>query len=155
MSSKAKRDIFCNINKPQDRVLYPFYASCVLIMLLFVGFAYLVIEHPLFENAMGYQAFLKSGSLARIKTTILGLGIMMAAVFLSLIYWAYYISNKVLGPYERIIEEMDRILEGKKTGELHVRKGDEMFTELLKRMNALIEKKQKVKVQEEQNFSLN
>ena len=59
-------------------------------------------------------------------------------VFVSL--WTFDISNKLVGPFERILRELDEINEGKKKGPLKAREGDEMFDELLKRINKLLEK---------------
>jgi Na+/melibiose symporter-like transporter len=63
-----------------------------------------------------------------------------AAAFLILIVclYTYYLTNKMLGPYERIIRELDAVLETRQKKELTVREGDDMFRDLLKRINALI-----------------
>lgn len=65
-----------------------------------------------------------------------GLGAM--ALIIGLFYWAYGISNKVLGPYDRIIRDLDKIVDGRSRKDLYVRPGDEMFEELVTRINVLI-----------------
>ena len=62
-------------------------------------------------------------------------------VELTLIYWVNYISNKILGPYERILKEFDSVLSTRNKKILKVREGDEMFAELLKRINILIKQR--------------
>lgn len=137
MSGKA-RDVFFNVNRPQERILYPFYASCLLILAFLVALAYLMYEHPLFRDTMDSQAFVTANHLGGAKAIILILGITFVIILFALIYWAYNISNQILGPYERIVHELDMILNGKGRRLLHVRKNDEMFAELVERINALI-----------------
>lgn len=62
------------------------------------------------------------------------------ALMIILIFWTLYISGRYLSVHERIIHELDKVLDGKENGPLKVRNGDEMFEELVKRVNALIEK---------------
>lgn len=57
-----------------------------------------------------------------------------------IILWAYYKTNKIIGPHDRIIRELDEIIVGKRKGPLTVRQGDDMFGELLERINTIIEK---------------
>jgi len=58
-----------------------------------------------------------------------------------LIFWAYNISNQILGPYERIVRELDLIISGQGRKLLKVRRNDEMFAELVERINVLITEK--------------
>jgi len=59
---------------------------------------------------------------------------------LLVVFWTYFASNKIVGPYERILRELDAILDGGPKKAIGTRKGDEMFSEILKRINVLIEK---------------
>ena len=63
-----------------------------------------------------------------------------AVSVLAVIFWTFRISNRYLGPYERVINDLDDVLSGAKKGHIMTRKGDVIFEELLKRINALIEK---------------
>lgn len=67
-----------------------------------------------------------------------GLGVMVLMVWL--FYWAYGLTNKVLGPYERIMRDLDKMIDENSQNELTVRPGDEMFGELAKRINLLVKK---------------
>ena len=57
-----------------------------------------------------------------------------------IILWVYYKTNKIIGPHERIIRELDETIAGKRKGSLTVRQDDHMFGELVERINTIIEK---------------
>jgi len=59
-------------------------------------------------------------------------------VLLVVVCWTYKISNRLVGPYERVLREIDGVLEGKGKKIIVARKGDMLFEELLKRVNELI-----------------
>ena len=47
-------------------------------------------------------------------------------------------SNSIVGPYERVLRELDDVLSGQKKDHIGTRKNDELFGEMVKRINALI-----------------
>ena len=53
---------------------------------------------------------------------------------------AFFVSRNLIGAFNRIINELDQILEGKKKGPLFVRKYDGLASEVLKRVNAILVK---------------
>ena len=176
MSPKVVRDIFCYTNKPQRRLLYPFYTACLLILVCLVFFTYLLLEYYPHVNKVESHPYTAHGKpLDSLKTLnlpspviqggvmnrhirwdfteiisiyggvgllIIFLAVMISVILLFLIFWVDSIYNKILGPYERILAELDRVLSGDKKGPLQTRKGDDkMFEELLKRINVLIVRK--------------
>ena len=58
----------------------------------------------------------------------------------AVIFWTFRVSNRHFGSYERVIHGLDDVLNGKRADALTTRKGDVIFEELLKRINALIDK---------------
>jgi len=56
------------------------------------------------------------------------------------IFWTFRISNRHFGSYDRIIDDLDDVLNGTKKWPLETRKGDVIFKKLVKRINVLIEK---------------
>lgn len=60
----------------------------------------------------------------------------------ALFYWAYKITNKVLGPYERVLRQLDKVIDGRSRRALTVRDGDEMFAELIGRINILMKQRE-------------
>lgn len=133
---KYKRNLFLNVNDKQQTILFPVFLACFFACLtgLFCLNYFLIFEKGTIElyNVSVDVNYLK------ILIPLLLLVIMIILVFL--IFWTYYISNKLLGSYNRIISDLDDIVEGKKKGTIGTRKGDVVFEGLLVRINALIKK---------------
>ena len=125
MKKEFKRDPFFNVSRFQERILFPFYLMCLLLCTCLGYFDYLLIKEPFFEHREKYLI-------------LIGLSGLLSLGLISLVWWATVISNKIVGPHERIIEELDGILTGNKKHPLYTRKGDEMYEELIKRINLLI-----------------
>ena len=66
--------------------------------------------------------------------------IVVFIISIFVIFLTYYMSNKIIGPFERIIKELNDVLEGKRKQSLETRKDNEMFGDLLKLINKLIKK---------------
>ena len=64
----------------------------------------------------------------------------VAPLLLFMICWMYYVSGKIVGPYNRILTELDKIIEKGQKRAISVRKGDKLFEELVRRINLLIKK---------------
>ena len=52
--------------------------------------------------------------------------------------WAYAVSNDVVGPFDRIIRELDEVIEGGARQPITVRQRVELAQQLLKRVNVLV-----------------
>ncbi len=52
--------------------------------------------------------------------------------------WAYAVSNDVVGPFDRIIHELDEVIDGGARHPITVSERDELAQELLKRVNVLV-----------------
>ncbi len=52
--------------------------------------------------------------------------------------WAYAVSNNVVGPFDRIIQELDEVIDGGARHPITVSERDELAHELLKRVNVLV-----------------
>ena len=70
-------------------------------------------------------------------------GVVLALTLLvnlgSISLWAYAVSNQMVGAFERIIRELDGIIEGGAKRPIAARGRDEFATALLQRINVLIE----------------
>ncbi len=65
----------------------------------------------------------------------------LAACFLAVVASTYVASRNVLGPFDRLLREMDEMLDGRRERKpLTVRPKDDLAKELLKRVNKLIER---------------
>ncbi len=126
MKRNFQRSILFNVSPLQERLLLPFYLTALLLCVCLGYFDYLLIQEPFFTH--------KEKSMV-----LIGLSLLLSLGLVFLIWWAYVISNKVLGPHQRIISELDNILSGGKKKPLNTRRGDEMYEDLIKRINVLIE----------------
>ena len=126
MKKEFHRDLFFNVSRLQERLLFPFYLMCLLLCVCLGYFDYLLVKEPFFTN--------KETSMVLI---ILSLLLSLGLIFL--VWWAYVLSNRILGPHQRIISELDQILSGGKKKPLNARRGDEIYEDLIKRINVLIE----------------
>ena len=132
MGKKFKRKIFNVSNHFQRHFLYPvviaFLIGCVVSWLSLVYFY--VVNIP--------TSYLKFEQFKQIIPLFL---VLFSFLMFCVMLWTCYAANKVFGPYQRILRELDEITCKKRLGPLVVRTGDEMFAELLKRINNLIERK--------------
>jgi len=127
---KLKRMTIFHVSKTQKIFFYPvivaFFLGCIVAWLTLT---YFIIGEYLVDPAID--------RLQRIIPILLSVAtISMFAV----VFWTFRISKRHFGSYDRIIGELDDVLNGKRKGPLRTRKGDVIFEELLKRINILIKK---------------
>lgn len=130
MPNKFQRQIFFHTNHYQRKFFYPLVIAFVLgclIAWLSMAYFFLLSVPP------------DGSEMNQIIALLPGFIVIFTLVMLSILLWTSYFSNKIIGPYSRILKELDEVLDGKRLEVLHVRKGDTLFDELLKRVNKLIE----------------
>lgn len=132
MKRPKKRILFFHINKYQKDLLYPILLSCFLGCLL----ALLALDYFYFDQA----ALICNFSLSHLKMLVVWFLPIVAFFIFMVGFQVYILSNKIVGPCNRIIQEMDLVLAGKSKKHLRVRRGDEMFQKITDRINALIDK---------------
>ncbi|MBF0101834.1 MAG: hypothetical protein HQK77_13095 [Desulfobacterales bacterium] len=142
MDKIPPRSLIFHVNKYQVRLILPILISIILIMILLGLFYYLSFHttQTVYDTDKSTMVVFNHylGMLEKMIPIIL---ILLCILIVVLVYWIYYISNKLVGPFDRIVRELDQIMDGtKKKHPITVRKGDEMFDQLLKRVNQLIEK---------------
>lgn len=147
MSLPKKRNPLL-LNKFQQLVLYPVLAACVLACGISL---YCVFYMQYMDDHLGYFSGGGAASLQqltpwavefnRINRFVPAVLSLLVVALVVVIIWAWYISYKLLGPYERILRELDEMVSDKIDHQLDTRKGDLMFDELVKRINALLGKK--------------
>jgi hypothetical protein len=59
-----------------------------------------------------------------------------------MLYLSYKITHRLLGPFDRIIKELDGCIEGQKQGPIIIRKADKCY-QCVKRINILLDKLKK------------
>lgn len=133
---KYKRNLFLNVNDKQQTILFPVFVACFCACLvsLFCLNYFFIFERETIE------VYNVSVDVNLLKVVIPLMLIMIMVILIFLIFWTYYISNKLLGSYNRIIRELDGIVDGKTRGPIGTRKGDLVFEGLLERINILLKK---------------
>ena len=97
------------------------------------------MAHPLFFNPGKYLPLAEKENFVVVKRNMIYFTFLAVLSLLFLIYWAYYVSNKILGAYERILNELDAMTAAKTKRPLKVRAGDDgMFTQLIIRINKFV-----------------
>jgi len=127
---KFKRTTIFHVSKAQRIFFYPviaaFFLGCIVSWL---SLTYFVIGEYILDPDFN--------QLRKIIPILLGaVSILMFVV----IFWTFRISNRHFGSYDRIIDDLDDVLNGTKKWPLETRKDDVIFGKLVKRINVLIEK---------------
>ncbi|MBF0102635.1 MAG: hypothetical protein HQK77_17170 [Desulfobacterales bacterium] len=135
-----KRSLIFNLNPFQVRLLFPILIAISVIFIL-IAVMYYVSYHTdmiVYENKAA-TTILYQSNLGKLELLLPMMIIVLSFLVIILIYWSYYVSNKIVGPCERVMREMDQIIEGRR-GYIPItsRDGDEMFTQLLMRINVFI-----------------
>ena len=136
VSEKTKRKFILNVNKYQKHIIYPILAFSWIAGIM----VYLCLEFIVTININPNIAKIFSFDTVQIQQAIPYFLMIIIVMLIFIILWAYYKTNKIIGPHDRIIRELDEIIVGKRKGTLTVRQGDDMFGELLERINTIIEK---------------
>ncbi len=136
VSEKTNRKFILNISNYQKHIIYPILAFCWIAGIM----VYLCLEFIVTININPNIAKMFSFDTVQIQQAIPYFLMIIIVMLIFIILWAYYKTNKIIGPHDRIIRELDEIIVGKRKGPLTVRQGDDMFGELLERINTIIEK---------------
>ncbi|MBF0225438.1 MAG: hypothetical protein HQK76_08300 [Desulfobacterales bacterium] len=142
MSKPFKRNIFTHTNKYQIRIILPLMVTIFLILILTSVLYYFSFhtDSAVYESEKSTMIFYnyQIELFKQIMPFILALFSLLVII---LIYWTYHLTNKVLGPFDRIINELDKMIHGDKEWTLlTTRDGDDMFEQLLQRINYIVNK---------------
>ena len=136
MTDKTQRSLLLNTNKFEKLIIYPTLIFCLLAALL----VFLCLEYNVRISVYPRESTILNIDTAQFREAIPYMLIGISLILICIISWTYYVVNKIVGPHDRIIKELEEVIEGKKTDALTVRKDDKMFAELLDKINKLIEK---------------
>ena len=147
MATQHKRNPFLNTNEYQRRIIFsitvPSIIACGVCLATMVYIHY-ISSHIIFYSHVDFNKpeiyipwFL---DLNRFSSMIPSFLFMISFLMLAAIVWSFDFSNKLLGPHDRIVSAIDDVLAGKGKAPIVLRRNDDMFQELVKRINVLIEK---------------
>ncbi|MDO8580829.1 MAG: hypothetical protein Q7S13_05050 [Candidatus Omnitrophota bacterium] len=134
MPSLFKRNVYTNVNQYQARMLWPVLLCCCFACIFIILFLFSLVA------SLTEAKEIFSIKMVNIKALMPWIVIVISFCLILIAVLGFHISNKILGGSERIIRELDIILEGKSKNPITSRQGDELLEELLKRINALIER---------------
>jgi len=133
LSKKLARNIITHLNKFQKQIIFPVLIACLsscVSTLMCVAYIYFPDDYMIFNGI----------TIEKLRFYIPWILIFTSSLLVVVIFWTYYMSNKLVGPYERIMRDLDKIAEGQSKEALTTRKGDEMFEDLVNRINAIVKK---------------
>jgi len=140
MKKAFKRNMLFNMNRFQATLILPILFIMILVQILLGVLFYLsVAETSMVLEQFDSQAVVYQQLLVKYQRYFPLVIAAISLLIFILVYWTLYITNKILGPHERIIRELDHMISGKKEFKpLTTRPNDQMFEELLLRVNFLI-----------------
>ncbi|MDP1853184.1 MAG: hypothetical protein Q8L26_03115 [Candidatus Omnitrophota bacterium] len=134
--NRRKRRIFAN-QLHKEVLLLVFLAAIIPVIIVSLCLYYLIFN--ITASEIGIPEFIAYNIIpAAQKVTLILLVSAPTIIFLILIF-AYKVSHKIVGPFDRIIRELDEIIEGKKKNHIALRKSDK-FCPLVEKINKLLDK---------------
>ena len=122
----------------RDMFFIIFLASILPAFITGIGLFYLIFyitaEEIAIPKAIAYNII---PAARKVTTVIL---IMTPLVVLGILTLAYQITHKMIGPFDRIVNELDQRIKKTKSGPIHIRKNDK-FSPLVDKINQLLEGK--------------
>ena len=140
MSEKINRKFLLNLNKYQKHIIYPILVFCFIVaIMVYLCLQVLVVKNFTYGSfkLLGFDSIFAS---IQFQTAIQFFLLVILIMLVFIISWIYHQTNKIIGPHDRIIRELDEIILGKRKDALTVRKDDDMFGELVDRINTIIGK---------------
>ena len=140
MSEKINRKFLLNLNKYQKHIIYPILVFCfIAVIMIYLCLQVLVVKNFTYGsfNLLGFDSIFAS---IQFQNAIQFFLLVILIMLIFIILWIYHQTNKIIGPHDRIIRELDEIILGKRKDALTVRKDDDMFGELVDRINTIIGK---------------
>ncbi len=123
------------MNKYQRQIIvlafYPTLVTCISILILAKLFYKQLVNIIVYNSTASSIHFINQwGSL----TTFI-----VWCLFVLVLIWGYSISQKMVGAFIRVLRELDTIIEGGERKHIAVRQKDDLASELLQRINILID----------------
>ncbi len=134
-NNRKKRNVFLTANKYQDKIILLSFLPSAFIFLAFMAIVF--IGNPIITKAIYHSSYPEMVKMVLTFTGAIVFCICLI-VLLSMIM-SFVISHHIVGPFGRIIKELDDVLAGKNQKMITSRPGDDLATEVLKRVNPLVD----------------
>jgi hypothetical protein len=123
--------------KLQNQIIWMIFTAMAIPTVILGGSMYFMIvklsapdaavsAHEVIVSVMGYVA------------------VLFPVLIAGLLFWAFHGTNKLVGPIERMTQELDRRIEGEKSGPIVLRPGDKLIP-LVDKINVLLEERDNLK----------
>ncbi|UCG35301.1 MAG: hypothetical protein JSW17_00435 [Candidatus Omnitrophota bacterium] len=136
MKKNRRRQFFANKLHRQTFLLFS-VAALVPTALAAISLYYLIFGVT--ANQMGFLEAIASNIIPASRKVIIILLVVTPIVLAVLLVFAYRMTHAMLGPYDRIIKELDDRIKGKESGDISLRKKDK-FWPLVNKINRLLHK---------------
>jgi len=136
MKRNRRRQFFANKLHRQTFLLFSI-AALMPAILASIALYYLIFGVT--ANEMGFLEAIASNLIPASRKVALILLAVTPIVILVLLVFAYRMTHTMLGPYDRIIKELDDRITGKKSEDISLRKKDK-FWPLVNKINRLLHK---------------
>ena len=139
MSKRKRRQFFAN-KMHRELFLLVLFAALLPAIITGVSLYYLIFN--ITADQLGIPEAIASSIIPAAQQVISITAIATPILVLIILILAHKITHKVVGPFDRVIRELDECIEGSKQGHIILRKGDK-FLPLVERINALLNKLKK------------
>jgi uncharacterized iron-regulated membrane protein len=123
--------------KLQNQIIWMIFTAMAIPTVILGGSMYFMITklsapdaavsaHEVIVSVMGYVA------------------VLFPVLIAGLLFWVFHGTNKLVGPIERMTQELDRRIEGEKSGPIVLRPGDKLIP-LVDKINVLLEERDNLK----------
>lgn len=137
--SDRRKTIFAN-KLHRETFLLVFLAALVPTLLATISLYYLIFGVTAMQlgipEAIAYNIIPAAQKVTMILVTIAPI------IILGILLFAFRLTHAIVGPFDRIVRELDEHIEGKKEGRLFIRKRDK-FWPLVHKINKLLSKAKK------------
>ena len=137
MAQTIRREIM-RVTHYQKPVIQFVMLSTLITLLLALCVGYFYYD-TIYQETVDFGN-IASDKILTLKTIILAILFVIPLAFYFITIRAYKVSNRLLGCFERILKELDDVAEGKQKKHIHVRPDDELAGDLLKKINAIIDR---------------
>lgn len=141
--SKISRNVFSTANTYQNKIILLCFLPSVVTFLAFSTIVF--IGNPIITKAVYHQSI---DSVLNLVYGFTGAIVFVLCLLVLLsVMSAFVISHHIVGPFGRIMKELDDIIDGKSQRKITSRPGDDLARDLLQRVNVLVDSYVKQKSQ--------
>ena len=137
MSDKHRGKVIFANRMHKDIILLVLLASLAPTMLVTISLYFLIFG--ITASQIGIPESIAYNIIPAAKRVVLILSIAMPVLITTILFFAYKISHMILGPFDRIVRELDELVTDKKNSHIFVRESDK-FWPLVNNINRLIDK---------------